>query len=121
MPVIFYAGFIFYLSSLSSPNVPHFVFADKIGHLILYGGFGAVFARAFTPFERGWSASLIVLVAMSGSLLYGLSDEIHQYFVPLRSPEFTDLLSDGLGGLLGGLFFLSFHYVQKSRSKADSY
>ena len=121
MPVIFYAGFLFYLSSLSIPRVPHFVFADKMGHLILYAGFGIVFVRAFQPFRRCWSSFLIILVATSGALLYGISDEVHQYFVPLRSPEWGDLLSDSLGGLLGGLFFSGFQYVQKSGSKANSY
>jgi VanZ family protein len=34
-------------------------------------------------------------------MLYGVSDEFHQYFVPGRSVEALDVLADALGGLLG--------------------
>ncbi|MGB5540538.1 MAG: VanZ family protein, partial [Gammaproteobacteria bacterium] len=39
--------------------------------------------------------------------LYGVLDEIHQYFVPGRQADVLDVLADVSGGLLGaGLMFL---------------
>lgn len=35
---------------------------------------------------------------------YGASDEIHQMFVPGRSPEIFDFLADTTGGILAALF-----------------
>ena len=42
---------------------------------------------------------LILSVLLSS--LYGMSDEIHQYFVPYRDADLMDVLADMLGGLMG--------------------
>ena len=39
------------------------------------------------------------------TVVYALSDEVHQYFVPGRAFQGVDLLVDGVGALLGILFF----------------
>jgi VanZ family protein len=43
--------------------------------------------------------------------LYGISDEIHQYFVPGRMMDWTDAVADSCGITLGSWFF---HYRRKS-------
>ncbi|MCR5502841.1 MAG: VanZ family protein [Lachnospiraceae bacterium] len=43
----------------------------------------------------------IRLIAFLVAVLYALSDEIHQIFVPGRAFEWTDLLVDSLGALIG--------------------
>ena len=35
------------------------------------------------------------------ALAYGLSDELHQAYVPGRQSSFYDVLADGAGALLG--------------------
>jgi VanZ family protein len=50
--------------------------------------------------------------------LYGLSDEVHQYFVPFRTADPLDLLADALGGALGVLFYQALSRLTGSR--ADS-
>ncbi len=40
------------------------------------------------------------------TFLYGVSDELHQWFVPGRHADGIDVLADGLGGLLGAYLFL---------------
>lgn len=35
------------------------------------------------------------------TLLYGISDEIHQSFVPNRTYDIHDIVADGIGGLAG--------------------
>ena len=44
---------------------------------------------------------LLVLAAIAGGLLYALSDEIHQYFVPGRAFQLFDIVMDMLGVILG--------------------
>jgi len=48
--------------------------------------------------------------------LYGISDEIHQFFVPFRSPSATDLLADFLGLILAQFLFFSYKNVAKKAS-----
>ena len=124
-PVFIYAGFLYWLSSLSHPHVPRFPLSDKIYHTILYAGFGFLCVRALTLTPslkngmKNWKA--VIASAMGGAWFYGLFDEIHQSFVPPRSPEFLDWLSDGVGGALGGLFFLLITYVQKKLSHTKAH
>jgi VanZ family protein len=38
------------------------------------------------------------------AVLYGASDEIHQYFVPGRVCDIFDLVADSIGGFIGAFF-----------------
>jgi VanZ family protein len=40
-------------------------------------------------------------LALAVSLLYGLSDELHQSFVPDRTGRLDDVLTDMLGAIVG--------------------
>ena len=55
-------------------------------------------------------ASLLSIVA---STAYGISDEIHQYFVPCRTADVMDALADMVGSSVGvpGYFLLMEKYV----------
>ena len=44
---------------------------------------------------------LILLIAIG--TLYGISDEIHQYFIPSRSADILDVLADCIGSTMGVL------------------
>jgi len=50
---------------------------------------------------------LIVLSALSATL-YGISDEIHQHFVPSRTADIADMIADVAGSIMGvaGAHFL---------------
>ncbi|MCD6268587.1 MAG: VanZ family protein, partial [Deltaproteobacteria bacterium] len=47
-------------------------------------------------------------------LLYGLSDEIHQYYVPNREFSWMDLLADGAGGYFGARIWMILMGVSKN-------
>lgn len=68
---------------------------DFSGHLTLYAVLGLLYFGAFRrsghPVERAAWASLGL------ALLYGISDEIHQIWVPGRSPTAVDVVWDALG------------------------
>jgi VanZ family protein len=100
LPAIAWAGVIFYLSSRSSlpaePRIPHF---DKVAHFGAYALLGGLLAFAT---DR---ARLSVAVAVVLALAYGASDEIHQMFVPGRSPDVLDWAADAAGVLTACLLY----------------
>ena len=100
-PVALYAGFIFYLSSQSSfpDTLPTFVekLGDKAHHMMAYGLFGLLWYRAFRWSAGPWAASRAVVLAILASALYGITDEVHQWFVPLRESDPWDVVADTVG------------------------
>ena len=103
-PVCAYAGIIFYMSSQSHPEeqVPFVIhFSDKALHALEYTVLGALCYRAFhaTPRER-WRRQAMLLAIVFTSL-YGISDEIHQVFVPFREVSLVDWVADTIGGAIG--------------------
>ncbi|MDO8848214.1 MAG: VanZ family protein [Coriobacteriia bacterium] len=84
-------GVIFGLSSLHGSSVPGRY--STLGHFILYAVLGTLYFTAL-PAGGRWA---IVAVALAS--LYGISDEIHQSFVPGRMPDPVDWLVDTAGAL----------------------
>ncbi len=106
LPVIAYCGLIFYQSSQAAPDIiPQFQFSDKAAHGIGYFILGALFMRALL--ERGTDKHIWWLIGLSTlfSGLYGVSDEIHQSFVSVRSASAGDVAADFAGGFLGAAAF----------------
>ncbi len=97
LPPILYAAMIFALSSRNYETIHLVHGTDKLVHLLLYGVFGYLLLRAFHREGQRQSRNLWVLLMV---VLYGISDEWHQSFVPGRSVEVLDVLADGLGGVL---------------------
>jgi VanZ family protein len=106
-PVCGYAGLIFYLSSQPHPFkiLPSFVglFSDKFLHAIEYAVLGALCCRAIywgtNESLRQWAGPLAVLLTS----LYGISDEIHQSFVPFRESSWLDWAADTVGAAVGAV------------------
>lgn len=104
-PVGLYAALIFGGSSISTP--PEVIASvlkeiwDKALHLCEYGLLGALAYRACRHAAGPWVAQHAVIVAVAGCAIYGLSDELHQLFVPFREGDSLDLVADTMGALLG--------------------
>ena len=83
--IVFYAGTIFVLSSYELDRLPDYPFSgfDKLAHAALYGGLGILACR-FLANDLRRSAPAAMIIAATLTSLYGLSDEIHQFFVPGR-------------------------------------
>ena len=103
-PVVLYAGFIFYLSSQSffPDTLPSYVqkMGDKAHHMMAYGLFGLLWYRAFRWSAGPRGARRAVLLAIVAATLYGVTDEMHQSFVPLRDADLWDVVADALGAAL---------------------
>lgn len=106
VPVGLYCGAIFILSSLERlPEVPGML-PDKRGHLILFAGLGWLTARAVSGHFRLVRNGMWLVCALF-CLAYGLTDELHQSFVPGRTSEAGDVLADFFGGLVGAYAYTS--------------
>ena len=56
----------------------------------------------------------IVLLSFTTSILYAISDEVHQYFVPGRFATLTDLIFDTLGIIIGLFCIHTYKYLSKT-------
>ncbi len=105
VPVGLYAALIFGGSSVSNPpaaieSVLHAI-SDKVLHLCEYGVLGALTYRACRHAAGPLVARHAMTVVVAGCALYGLSDEVHQLFVPFREGDPLDLVADTMGAMLG--------------------
>jgi VanZ family protein len=100
--VALYLAFIFVLSSIAHPpELPNG--SDKRLHAVLYAGLGMLLARALAGgLTRTVTRGMVVTTTVLSGL-YGVSDEIHQIFVPPRQVEVLDAVADTIGGALGAI------------------
>ena len=121
LPVYLYAALIFFFSSLSKPPLhPPFLFGDKLFHAVEYTFFGYLAARAFKNSETpGFKINFRLLALLSG-LVSGLSDELHQLFVPNRQADIWDLGVDGMGTFLGMMLMSTIHNLLIKKRAARS-
>jgi len=74
-------------------------------HIPLFGGLTYLWVKYFQCL--GYPEKKIKYAALLLSLLYGISDEAHQYFIPGRFASFSDLLLN----LVGIVLVLKFYPV----------
>lgn len=92
---------LFYLSHQPGLDTPMlFSGQDKVLHAVVYGLLGLLLLAAQPRQAQGYSWRQVGISTLIASL-YGLSDEIHQYFIPGRSSEVLDWVADTLGALIG--------------------
>lgn len=89
----------------------------KYAHFFLYFCFGmSVVAAAFlTIGKQGLLKSF--LLALLFCLLYAISDEIHQIFVPGRGCQFRDVMIDFIGSFLGSLLVVVLIKIKRNYTK----
>jgi len=101
LPVLAYAGLIFYLSSLTQiPSGVTANFADWMLHMIEYSILALLLLRAFGKSAsmnlKNWAAILAILIATA----YGITDELHQSFISGRVMSGFDILADFFGSMV---------------------
>ncbi len=89
-----WAALLFFLSSQPKLPEPPLVFEgiDKLEHAIAYGVLAALVVWA-----QGAATSRTLVIGVALTSLYGASDEVHQMFVPGRSPDVVDWIADTAG------------------------
>lgn len=111
VPVVTYGALIFYSSSQPAPELlPSFQASDKIYHFFAYCIMAMLWRLALHPYEslrfngKGWA------LAIAFTILFAISDEIHQSFVAYRVADVYDALSDSLGALVAPV---PYHFFRK--------
>ncbi len=101
-PMLVVMGMIFYLShqpgdTLYLPAIPGI---DKVCHLAIYALLALTILWYFSS-GRQQPPGMVVLQTILFCLIFGLSDEFHQSYIPYRSVSVFDILADLAGALLG--------------------
>ncbi len=109
LPTVAYCGLIFYLSSQEIPiKVSLFAMQDKAIHFMEYGILSVLFFISLRKSTPGYNIKAIAILAIIFSGLYGVSDEVHQYFVPGRESSIGDVTAN----LIGAVVFQSIHILK---------
>ncbi|RUA03313.1 MAG: hypothetical protein DSY89_01045 [Deltaproteobacteria bacterium] len=113
-PVIGFCVLIFIESSRPFPDlVPSFHFSDKLLHFTAWSLLGFLFFRAYrfhSPISN--FKTLLFWISFISAATYGMSDEIHQYFVPSRTADIYDFVADAFGSFCG-VFIGSLRYAAR--------
>lgn len=100
---------IFAFSSIPSKEMPNFSWADLIvkkgGHMLGYGVLALSYSYGLKGDQKQWWLSWLLAV------LFSMTDEYHQSFVPGRHPSIVDVGIDSIGAGLA----LSIKYIWLKR------
>jgi VanZ family protein len=123
LPPIGYMAAIFVVSSLPTPQIGGEI-PDYFLHALEYFLLALLLVRLFLAKQffqgnRGdfanWQRACLLAVIIA--IAYGISDEIHQYFVPGRHCSLHDMVSDTVGALIAyGVAFLDYLLLNRYRS-----
>lgn len=101
--LVLYCLAIFILSSIPGDNFPEvdFKYTDKLVHAAVYLVLCLLFFYSLKNQSKNvklkrFAAEFAVLF----TVLYGITDEIHQYFVPNRNCELSDWIADAAGAVI---------------------
>ncbi len=96
LPAVVVMAAIFGLSSIPSNEMPSFGLVVKKGsHMLGYGLLALTYWYGLYFNKHHWRLAFLL------ALLYAITDELHQSFVPGRHPSWVDaLIIDGSGAAL---------------------
>jgi VanZ family protein len=113
LPAMAWAVTIYALSSRSTVPAPEIPYVDKVLHFGAYAVLGALLAFGAARSRLRMAAALAI------GLLYGASDEIHQMFVPGRSPDVLDWAADA-AGVITACYFYTRWRSRRAAATADA-
>ncbi len=116
--MLLWAVALFVQSSIPSSDLPEWEFLthDKLLHVLAYVIFaytvhrGIIHQQHFPGLVR--HAYLVTLLIIA---VYGVSDEVHQSFVPGRQSSVWDWVADCVGAMV----FVAVHWIWKQRKIAS--
>lgn len=102
LPAIVWAGAIFFISHQPTvPDVPGLAssITSVAGHFGVYFVLAILLWWGLGTFDI--PANQRLAIAFGIAVLYGVSDEWHQSFVPGRQPDILDVITDAIGAATG--------------------
>jgi VanZ family protein len=96
-----YMSIIFLLSSIPYPRqpLPMVPYLPVIEHIIEYAILGFLLSVALKKRNERLEKTLFLAILIA--TLYGITDEVHQFFVPGRTASIYDVISNSLGATIG--------------------
>ncbi|MDP6581119.1 MAG: VanZ family protein [Vicinamibacterales bacterium] len=88
---------IFVLSSLAHLPTAAAAVDDGVAHALEFGVLAATLLRGFAGARWHGVTVRAAWLAVVLTILYGVTDEVHQWFVPGRTAEIADLSADAIG------------------------
>lgn len=95
-------------------GVIHFL-VRKLGHFTEYAVLALFAAHAFRSSPNERVSSRWFLISLVFVVVYALSDEFHQIFVPTRTASIYDSMIDSFGGLTMLAIIARYHHGKDSR------
>ena len=109
----FVATILQYLNITVDENV-----LRTFAHMLEFMGLSVLL---FNATYATWEKKITPIITFTGTVLYAITDEIHQIFVPERAFQVSDILVDSTGALIGvtaSFVILNFLlYTKKRRNK----
>ena len=94
-----YMATIYILSSYRGPDLPPLpVNFDKVIHTVIYIPLAFLF---YLSLKKSGIRKYVFIVAFLSACIYGISDELHQSFVPGRDAAVGDAFADFFGAFIG--------------------
>lgn len=114
VPSLLWAALIFSLSHMSAPPGTSLA-PDYVGHFLIYGCLALTLIWGITAGFRQLLTGRRVLIVWLLATLYGISDEVHQSFIPERHASLQDVVVNTLGALI---FSLGVYFAQAAYRRA---
>lgn len=112
LPAIIYGTFIFLLSNRSF-EVSSVSFSGNYFHPLEYMTLGFLACMAWQPLLKRNSMMTLFSAVMISGILFAISDEVHQHFIPGRRMDLVDLSLDALGLWVGFGAFLLLQWTRR--------
>lgn len=103
---------IFYISSLTFAGGGGTGYLSYIYHFTAFSYLALFLLISIT---KGKNSKNLIAIGIILALVYGISDEIHQYFVPGRFYSLKDILVNFIGILITSIAYINYHTSENLR------
>lgn len=102
VPMLIVMGTIFFLSHKTGDEIhlPEFAYSDLVAHMLIYAALAGAVLYAWKSKFKASQPVKVVCCTVIFCLLYGISDEFHQSFVPGRYVSAMDVVADTVGAII---------------------
>lgn len=113
LPLVIWCGVIFLFSQMPGSGLNAepplwYVIERKSAHVFEYAVLMLLAWRYFSDRFRSESQRRLLMLSATFVLVYGMLDELHQFFIFGRGARFTDVAVDGLGIALALVLIMAF-------------
>lgn len=97
-----------------------FQYKDKVLHMAVYGLLAIlVFRAGHVTWGNRKSVTQLLIISVVFATLYGVSDELHQFFVPTRQFDVADGVANFVGSVLGSVVYMNVAFKRGPGGASD--